>query len=256
MIEKLASLGEPTLWTLFLLCAALMAIFPFWNKIRKALRIKFTNQQGAIHDFSWRLAPDHYLLKVKDNEYYLQSDGKQFILEGGAIILSWYVTGAYQIDIDPIGFNVKGNTAVITAKKERNHFVLTAYTLQGKLTKELILDPSLFRTLDTFNLSKELHFKQKRYRLKTDALTKNRWMNGKYKQGKMKSLPMVNTDRLNPLSTRYYYKKILNILHLKTPNMDSKSKVIMYISANKIVKSLRSNNNLYNRALNNNQEPI
>jgi hypothetical protein len=256
MIEKLASLGEPTLWTIFLLCAALMAIFPFWNKIRKALRIKFTNQQGAIHDFSWRVAPDHYLLKVKDNEYYLQSNGKHFILEGGAIILSWYVTGAYQIDIDPIGFNLKGNSAVITAQKDRNHFVLTAYTLQGKLTKELILDPSLFRTLDTFNLSKELHFKQKVNRLKTNTLSKNRLMNGKYKQGKMKSLPIVNTDRLNPLSTRYYYKKILNLLQVKTPNLNGKSKVIMYISANKIVKSLRSNNNLYNRALNNNQEPI
>lgn len=256
MIEKIAALGEPSLWTIFLVCALLMAIFPFWKQIKKAIRIKFSNQKAAIHDFSWRIAPDHYLFMVKDNEYYLQSSGKQFILEGGAIILSWHVTGAYRVDIHPLGDNIKGNTAVIAAKKERNRFMLTAYTLEGKLTKELELNPALFRTLDTFNLSQELHFKQKNHKLRTNALSEKPWMHGKYKRGKMQPLATINTHNIQHKNTRYYFTNLLERLRFFNPNINVKYSVITYIFSDKIVKTLRSNNAKYNQALNSQQEPL
>lgn len=256
MIEKIAALGEPTLWTIFLVCALLMAIFPFWRQIKKAVRIKFSNQKAAIHDFSWRLTPDHCLLTVKDNEYYLQSNGKQFILEGGAIILSWHVTGAYRVDINPLGDDIKGNAAVIAAKKERNRFILTAHTLEGKITKELMLDPSLFRTLDTFNLSQELHFNQKKYKLKTNAITKNRWMHGKYKRSKMQPLPTINTQKIQHKNTRYYLTAFLGRLRFFNPNKKAKSNVITYISSSKIVRTVHSKNERYNQALNNRNETL
>lgn len=250
MIETLASLGAPALWTIFIVCALLMAIFPFLSKIKKAYRIKFANQKAAIHDFSWRLAPDHHVLKIKDSEYYLQSNGKQFILEGGAIILSWHVTGAYKIDIAPIGEDLIGNTAVIAAKKANNHFILTAHTLVGKLTRELTLDPALFRNIDTFNLSKDLHFKQKIHRLNTKSFSKGQWMQGKYRPGKMANLPKVATDRINATSKRYFFKKLGKRLPEFQFKSWNNSKLVMYISANKIVKALRSSNEAYNKALN------
>ncbi|MBM3164733.1 MAG: hypothetical protein FJZ80_04655 [Bacteroidetes bacterium] len=255
MIERIASLGAPALWTIFILCAFLMAIFPFLYRIKKAWRIKFSNQQAGIHDFSWRLAPDHLLFSIKDSEYYLQSGGKQFILEGGAIILSWHVTGAYQIDLEPVGADLKGNAAVVTAKKAHNRFVLIAHTLEGKLTQELFLEPTLFRTIDTFNLSQELHFKQKKFHRKTRVLSKSSWMQGKYQRGKMQALPQVTTERLNSNLARYYFSKLRRRLRFLPPNGEAKSKINRYISNNKIVNTLRSSNANYNNALNN-QEPL
>ena len=38
MIEWLGSLDEALLWSIFLLCAVIMAIVPFWSKIRKVLK--------------------------------------------------------------------------------------------------------------------------------------------------------------------------------------------------------------------------
>ena len=254
MIEWLGSLDEALLWSIFLLCAIIMAIVPFWSKLRKVLKIKFTNQKSEILDFSWRLTPDHLLFKFKDKDYYLQSDGKQFILEGGVIILSWNVVGAYQIDIEPVGSNLKGNTAVITAKKSACKFILVAHTPKGKLRSVLEIDESLFRDLNTFNLSKELHYKQPNQYLQTTSLTKSTWMHGKYKPGKMASLPKVNTATLNAKMPRYNYLKMRKRLHFLNPNGISKAKLKLYLSNQQVVKTYTFHPNKYNEALVNSKE--
>ena len=256
MIEWVGSLDEALLWSIFLLCAIIMAIVPFWSKIRKALKIKFTNQKSEILDFSWRLAPDHLLFKYKDKDYYLQSDGKQFVLEGGVIILSWHVVGAYQIDIEPVGTNLKGNTAVITAKKSACTFVLVAHTPKGKLRSVLEIDASLFRELKTFNLSKDLHYKQASQVLHTAPLTKSTWMHGKYKPGKMAALPKINTNALNSKVSRYNYLKMWERLHFLNPNKISKAKLKLYLSKQKVIKTYTFHPNKYNEAISNSKEKL
>lgn len=256
MIEWVGSLDEGLLWSIFLLCAVIMAIVPFWSKIRKALKIKFSNQKSEILDFSWRLAPDHLLFKFKDKDYYLQSDGKQFILEGGVIILSWNVVGAYQIDIEPVGSNLEGNTAVITAKKSACKFILVAHTPKGKLRSVLEIDESLFRDLKTFNLSKELHYKQSNHDLQTTSLTKSTWMHGKYKPGKMAALPKVNTAALNAKVPRYNYLKIRERLLFLNPKIMRKVKLKWYISKQNVVKTYTFHPNKYNEALANSKEKL
>ena len=221
MIVWLGSLDEGLLWSIFLLCAVIMAIVPFWSKIRKALKIKFSNQKSEILDFSWRLAPDHLLFKFKDKDYYLKSDGKQFVLEGGVIILSWNVVGAYQIDIEPVGSNLKGNTAVITAKKSACKFILVAHTPKGKLRSVLEIDEALFRNLKTFNLSKELHHKQ-----------------------------------LNANVPRYNYLKIRERFLFINPKIMSKVNLKLYLSKQQVVKTYTFHPNKYNEALANSKEKL
>lgn len=256
MIEWVGSLDEGLLWSIFLLCAIIMAIVPFYSKIRKALKIKFSNQKSEILDLSWRLAPDHLLFKFKDKDYYLQSDGKQFILEGGVIILSWNVVGAYQIDIEPVGSNLKGNTAVITAKKSKRKFTLVAHTPKGKLRSVLEIDAALFRDLKTFNLSKELHYKQASQILNTASFTKSTWMHGKYKEGKMTALPKINTAALNAKVPRYNYLKIRERLHFFNPKIMRKVKLRLYLSKQKVVKTYTFHPNKYNEAMASSQEEL
>ena len=81
-------------------------------------------------------------------------------------------------------------------------------------------------------------------------------MHGKYKRGKMQPLATINTHNIQHKNTRYYFTTLLERLRFFNPNIDAKSNVITYISSNKIVKTLRSNNAKYNQALNNNQEPL
>ena len=256
MIEWVGSLDEALLWSIFLLCAVIMAIVPFWSKIRKVLKIKFSNQKSEILDFSWRLAPDHLLFKFKDKDYYLKSDGKQFVLEGGVIILSWNVVGAYQIDIEPVGSNLKGNTAVITAKKSACKFILVAHTPKGKLRSVLEIDEALFRDLKTFNLSKELHHKQSNHDLQTTSLTKSTWMHGKYKPGKMAALPKINTSALYSCLSRYNYLKMRERFLFFNPKIMRKEKLRLYLSKQKVVKTYTFHPNKYNEALANSKEEL
>jgi len=249
MIEWLGSLDEALLWSIFLLCAVIMAIVPFWSKIRKVLKIKFSNQKSEILDFSWRLTTDHFLFKFKDKDYYLQSDGKEFILEGGVLILSWNVVGAYQIDIEPVGSNLKGNTAVITAKKSACKFILVAHTPKGKLRSVLEIDESLFRDLKTFNLSKDLHYKQSNQSLHATSLTRSTWMSGKYKAGRMAALPKVNTLALQPDLSRYNYLKIRERFLFFNPKIMRKVKLKLYIRKQNVVKTYTFHPHKYNEAI-------
>jgi len=250
MIEWLSTVNPNLLWLCFFLCAFIMALVPFYGKLKKILLFKFSNIKPEIKDFTWRLAPDHLLFKWKGKTYYLQSQGKEFILEGGSILLSWDVTGAYQIDISGVGTNLKGNTASIRASKHHNTFELIAHTSSGKLTQTLNLDPKLFRDLGTLNLSKEENFNQRFNELKTEKLTQLSWMNGKYQQGKLTNLPRIKVKTLLPKIKRYSFTNLLNQNNLANPLHKQKNRINIYIRQNKIVKTYRFTPKKYNDALN------
>lgn len=175
-------------WGFFIVVCALMAIIPYFSSIWNFLKILFKNEKVEIIDFSWRMAKDHFLTQYQGKSYYLTSEGKDFIIEGGKIILNWKVTGAYRIDILPIGNKIKGNTALVIARKNNAHFKLIAHTIRGKIVKELKIDPSLFKQLNTFNLSQEESFKQKKHINTRDNLNTKSIGIGRYKELKNKYL--------------------------------------------------------------------
>ena len=250
MIEWVAKQNASILWFIFIFLAFLMALVPYFKKIKKALKIKLSNQSAGIKDFSWRFAPDHFFFQWKDKAYYLQSDGKQFILEGGTILLSWEVKGAYRIDISGVGSDLKGNTAAVKASKDHCSYVLIAHTLKGKLTQTLELDPGLFRNLNTLNLSAEVHFNQTNSKLKTGKYSSLSWMHGKYKQGNMAPLPKIHTQRAEVGAKRYSFKQLLTQKTLLNPLKEEKNKINGYIGLQKIVKTYKFNPKKYHAALN------
>jgi hypothetical protein len=73
-------------------------------------------------------------------------------LNGGSIILTWRVTGAYRVDIDGVGKNLKGNGAYTVVNRKRPNFKMTIYTLKGKKTKILHLPVDKIRDLKTTKL--------------------------------------------------------------------------------------------------------
>jgi hypothetical protein len=249
LAEWLSQLNPPILWGIFLLFAGIMAVIPFWDRIRKLVRFKFSDVEPNIHDFSWRLTPDHFLFKVKGKKYYLQSDGKDFILEGGKVLLSWNVTGAYQIDLLPIAENVKGNAAFIVARKNANKITLVAHTSKGKLTKELIIDQSLFRELSTFNLSQELHFKQDSYINKSMQLSKASLMFGRYSSHKNEALPTIATPRIYSKLKRYALENRHKRIEFESIFKAKKSKINRYIREQKVVQPYCFHPKKYNEAL-------
>lgn len=147
-------------WSLFGLICLLMSLMPLFPFVKRILVIKFTNEKAEINDFTWRSAPDQLMTILEGNSYYLKTRDINFLLTGSKIILNWNVSGAYRIDIEGLGKRVKGNTANVIVKNGMNSFVIIAYTLNGKLRKELNINPSLIKSLKTFNLSKENQFNQ------------------------------------------------------------------------------------------------
>lgn len=249
LVEWLSQLEPPILWGIFIVCATIMAIVPFLDKISKLIRFKFSDIQPEIHDFSWRLAPDHFLFRMKGKKYYLQSDGKEFLLEGGKILLSWKVSGAYQIDLLPIAENVKGNTACIVARKNNNKITLVAHTSKGKLTKELIIEKELFRELSTLNLSQELQFKQDFFTNRATQLSKASMMFGRYSPTKNKALPTIFTSRLYSNLKRYITSIKAKRMDFESKNHDKQLKINRYISQQKVVQSYCFHPQKYNDAM-------
>lgn len=194
--EWIAAQNPNQAWGLFALICAFMAFMPYAKVSFKYLRLLFSNQKTEIVDFSWRVSKDHYLLKSKGMKYYLNASKQNFLLEGGKLLLNWHVTGAYRIDVLPIGKKLKGNSAVIAAKRSQNHFKLIAHTTKGKLEKELVINPDLFRDLGTVNLSREDHFKQQSHVSKTIAYTDANILLGRYSSRKLGNLSKFRTHTL------------------------------------------------------------
>ena len=205
--EWIATLNPYQSWGLFALICAAMAFAPNAKVTFKWLSLLFSNQEPKILDFSWRVSKDHFLLLSKGKKYYLNASKQNFILEGGKLIINWHVKGAYRIDVLPIGKKLKGNTAVIGAKRSQNHLKLIAYTTKGKLEKELIINPALFRSLVTVNLSQEDQFKQNTQVLKTISFTSANTLLGRYRSGKLASLPKLRTSVLLSDTSRLQYPK-------------------------------------------------
>jgi hypothetical protein len=200
-------------WSIFGLCCFLLAILPYLHIIKRVLIIFLTNESTGIMDFSWRMAPSHLLVNNNGIKYYINSDETQFILEGGKIILNWDVKGAYRIDIVGLGKNVKGNTAHVIVRKNNLSYLLIAYTTKGKLYQQLEIDQSLIRNLNTFNISKEVHFNQSNFIHKTFSYASSEYKGLEYVKQKL-----PKSEGTNLFLTKKMLKKFIpgSMLAFKT----------------------------------------
>lgn len=250
--EWIATLNPNQAWGLFALICSAMAFAPYAKVTFKWLRLLFSNQEPEIIDFSWRVSKDHFLLNTRGKKYYLNASKQNFILEGGKLLLNWHVRGAYRIDVQPIGKKLKGNTAVISAKRSQNCFKLIAYTTKGKLERELQIDPMLFRDLATLNLSQEEQFKQNKQARKTISFTSANTLLGRYRSDKIGMLPHLRTSILSADTRRLHYPKQISQMKVWYDRKIWKAAQSRYFRANNF-HGVAFNPSKYNTAMKSNE---
>lgn len=129
-----------------------LGLMPYYGILFKCIGFWYRKEKGKILDFEFDISPDHYLVTLNGKEYYKLPDDQGFLLNGGSIILTWRVTGAYRVDIDGVGKKLKGNGAYTVVNRRRPKFKMTIYTLQGKKTKILHLPVEKIKDLNTAKL--------------------------------------------------------------------------------------------------------
>jgi len=126
-------------WLIFGAVILVLGLIPYSPMLYGITRVLIRREKAKIHAFEYAFSPDHKLAEVHKNEFYLLSPTMQFIVQGGEILITWHVTGAWRVDIDGIGKNLKGNGARVIANRNKPIFTLTAHTLKGKLQAVLQL---------------------------------------------------------------------------------------------------------------------
>ena len=152
MFKWFASLSALQGGLLFIAVLLVLGLMPYYGIIYKCIGFLYRKEKGKILDFEFDITPDHYLVTLNGKEYYKLPDDQGFLLNGGSIILTWRVTGAYRVDIEGVGKNLKGNGAYTIVNRKQPNFKMTIYTLQGKKTKILHLPVDKIRDLKTTKL--------------------------------------------------------------------------------------------------------
>ena len=126
-------------WLIFGTVMLVLGLIPYTFMLYGIARVLIRREKAKIHAFEYAFSPDHKLAEVHSNEFYLLSPTMHFIIQGGEILITWHVTGAWRVDIDGIGKNLKGNAARVVVNRSKPRYTLTAYTLRGKLRAVLQL---------------------------------------------------------------------------------------------------------------------
>jgi len=116
-----------------------LATIPLVPIILKIVLVLIRKEKSRIITFKYALSEDHFLGASTNAEYYKLSPDPNFIVEGGLILLTWHVTGAFRIDIEGVGKKLKGNSAYVLANRQKPGYELVAYTLEGKKKAFLVL---------------------------------------------------------------------------------------------------------------------
>lgn len=205
LFDWLSTLNSSLLSLIAVIVSAIMFLIPFMDQLKSIFWIIISNKKAEIVDFSWRLIPDSKIGEISEKKFYLLKSEYPIIYEGMIILINWQVIGAYRIDIKPMGKNLKGNAAKVVLNRETCHYTLIAYTLKGKLKKELTIDSFNILKLKTFNISKELLYGQSNHILKTKELVNNNY-------NSFEKFKYLFFRKLTYLSERVYFKR--NSLHL------------------------------------------
>ena len=126
----------------------IMVLMPYFSLIFRVIMLTFRNEKPEILNFEILYNPVYSdkdaLMCVTIPEYYIA---------GTTATLYWQVKGASRIDLEPLGKNVKGNSANIIIDSENRVFTLTVHGLQGKVSSTISIPEELVKQLDTEKIS-------------------------------------------------------------------------------------------------------
>lgn len=118
-----AELTTPQTITFLGLLALVMFLIPYGNTIYAFIQYVIFPKPLEIHSFRYHFV-DHVSDPINSERELASPD---FIVKGSVLLISWKVTGAWRVDIEPIGQNLKGNAAYITFNPNCLQFTLKAH---------------------------------------------------------------------------------------------------------------------------------
>jgi hypothetical protein len=158
MLELFKWMSELSLFEgikLFILIAILLASIPYFNIITAFYKHIILKKKLEIHFFEYSTDQNIYLGKNEvGDEIFIDLPEDDILIIGTKLKLYWNISGAYRIDLLPIGENIKGNSAHIIINDKITHFTLVAYGFFGKKVEthlEIPLDKLYL--LDTTHIS-------------------------------------------------------------------------------------------------------
>lgn len=202
--QWLSELERSTQWLLFAFVVFLMITVPYFSVIKKYIIQLIRREKLHIEFFELQSTPYIHIGRDKEgSDLYAEVNGDGVFIEGCSATLMWKVTGARNVDVEPIGKSLKGNSATTIIRSSNPIYTLTATGFNGKQISAQIQIPlqDIFH-LDVTALSALKHTGTERD-LNTEALThalpdNRKLTRDKPMAGKRNSLVNPGVSRLNP----------------------------------------------------------
>jgi hypothetical protein len=151
-IELLRALDTLQGILILAIVALILAIIPYYKKIYLLTKYLFHKEILSIEHFDC-----HISASVQQSLTSRNSDDRYpdpFIFIGSTFMLSWKVNGAWRVDLDPVGSDLKGNAVELVLRPGMQHFTLTAYGFfQPPITRMLELPEFVIYRLDKTNIA-------------------------------------------------------------------------------------------------------
>lgn len=212
-------------WTLFIGLCAFMAIIPYFGLIKRIVVIYFTNESPKIIDFSWRIAPDYLIYENTDKQYYYMSN-KKVAYQGCPIILSWTVTGAYRIDINPDFTKLTENGLITVIKPDSNTYTLIAYTLKGRLEQKIVIPQELIKQLQTNHLGGSNPFQQPEKKIQVNKTHASRYLGKELITHSIFGTIQPKDRRINTAISRIEYDHQVTEMSVQVNSYIRKQKIV------------------------------
>lgn len=146
--QFLANLSGFQVFFISTLLLSFMIVLPYSGIIFKVLRLMIFRENLEIINFEILQSP---VFSIKDS--IVAGAEPDSIISGSKALLVWKVKGASRLDIDPIGKNIKGNSAEVIITAENCVFTLTAHGLNGKLNSQISIPTDSIKILHTEKIS-------------------------------------------------------------------------------------------------------
>jgi hypothetical protein len=160
MEKVLQWFGVMTVKEVFLILASVsfvMAAIPFLRQIRVFIRYILGERCPVIHEFSYSFSGNPILGNTQSRRSARDVKSDIFLI-GTRLHLHWKVSGARKIDLDPVGRDLKGDTATMVIDSTHRCFKLKAYGFFGSMAESMLDIPKEnYRFIRTQPFSDDTH---------------------------------------------------------------------------------------------------
>jgi hypothetical protein len=202
--EWLSELDKSTQLVLFIFVAIGMVVIPYLSLIKRYILFFIKPQPLKIEYFVLESSPHVFIGKDSEGvDLYAEIAGDGIFIDGSSATLIWGVTGARNIDIEPVGKSLKGNSATVIINASNLCYSLTATGFNGKkISSTLTIQNSDLYQLDLAPLG-NLDIAGRERSLETLAFTQSLTKNSNFTKnlplaGKRNTLIGPRNSHLNP----------------------------------------------------------